>query len=116
GDKHGKTSQLSAQDKDDLIAYLNQIDDLDELGRTGLRPQNTSRSAGPILSASVAGGRVRIQYRFAQGGSRHELRLLDLRGVLIAEFRVPPGSGEGVWNWNGKDRNGRAAGSGIYLL
>jgi DNA-binding beta-propeller fold protein YncE/cytochrome c peroxidase len=116
GDKHGKTSQLNAQDKDDLIAYLNQIDDLDELGETGVKPKKASRSSGPLLSASVAGGRVRIRYRFAQEGSRNEIRMLDSRGAVISVYRVPTGAVAGVWDWDGKDGRGRSAGSGIYLL
>jgi hypothetical protein len=60
--------------------------------------------------------RLTIQYSLPTGGSAR-LEVIDLRGrvvqVLFDEFR-PAGADQAVWN--GLDRRGQAAASGVYLV
>jgi flagellar hook assembly protein FlgD len=46
------------------------------------------------------------------------LRVFDVTGRLVRESRAPaaPVAGFGIMTWDGRDRNGAAAPSGVYYL
>jgi hypothetical protein len=79
--------------------------------------------AGPVLqplrikaSPNPFNPRLTVNYSLPTAGSAR-LEILDLRGrvvrVLFDEFRP---AGDELVNWNGLDRGGRAAASGVYLV
>ena len=116
-DKHGKTSQLTPGEMEDLLAYLNQIDELDDQGNTGIGVRGKpGRAAGPSLSAERMGRHVRIRFRLEASHEAVVGRLFNLQGAVLAEFRAPAGTREGHWTWDGRDGQGRPAGTGLYLL
>ena len=115
-DRHGKTSQLTAGEREDLLAYLNQLDDLDDEGLAVKSPRATPGAAGTIrLSAETRDGLVRIHFRLPDAHKGASATLCDLRGAQMAVFTVPAGIREGHWTWGGRDAQGRVPGGGLYL-
>jgi len=64
------------------------------------------------------GGPVSVPYRVIAGGAPVVLRVIDVRGRLVREVATtsPLSGGFGELRWDGRDRNGRAAPSGVYYL
>ncbi len=120
-DRHGKTSHLTRTEMEELIAYLKQIDDLDDQGNAPIRkqPERRALGAGPELSVEIFGRHVRIHYRFsdtAGSPSAIHARLFDVQGKLMAVFYASGRAREGYWTWKGGDRQGSTAAPGLYLL
>ncbi|HET7496821.1 MAG TPA: FlgD immunoglobulin-like domain containing protein [Candidatus Eisenbacteria bacterium] len=61
-----------------------------------------------------------LSYRVPNGsaGAPLTLRVFDVSGRVVRESRAPaqPVSGFGIMTWDGRDRNGGAAPSGVYYL
>jgi hypothetical protein len=63
-------------------------------------------------------GVVTVPYRVIAGNAPITLRIADVRGRLLREIvsLSPPLGGFGTIQWDGRDRNGRAAASGVYYV
>jgi hypothetical protein len=108
GDEHGKTSHLTAKQKDQLVAFLQQLDD-GPAAKPGLIRGSVARETGK-LRLDRSGASVRI----AVAGLGPEVRVsvLDARGRTLwaSEGRSP----ERIWN--GRDASGARLASGIYRV
>jgi hypothetical protein len=71
------------------------------------------RTIAPIPSSHA----VKIVYQMADPGGFARLRIYDVMGRLVAEPVAAP-QAEGVWSveWDARDRFGRPAPAGVYLL
>jgi DNA-binding beta-propeller fold protein YncE/cytochrome c peroxidase len=84
-DKHGKTSQLTPREKEQLVAYLMQIDDREDMG-SAVRPRSPSKSATHGRNPSQR----RPDYRFASPGTgTGGLDSRDARGRHSPVLRHP---------------------------
>ena len=123
GDAHGKTSQLSAMEREQLVAFLMQLDDAADA--TGLRDPaiRSATSFGVTFSIMKSGDGLRLMLT----GSA----LAALKKPPVVEIRSPTGrlirrlealrredAGKWVWTatWNGRDPNGRPSAPGMYLV
>jgi DNA-binding beta-propeller fold protein YncE len=114
GDRHGKTSHLSKQQKEDLVDYLLQIDGTPEDG-LAVRPPRAApggfagrvRSDGRIVFAVTAAGLLPtgIAVYDAKGGRQARL---GGRG----DWQAIPGGWE--LEWDGRGASGRRLPPGIY--
>jgi DNA-binding beta-propeller fold protein YncE/cytochrome c peroxidase len=114
-DKHGRTSQLTRQEKEKLVAYLMQLDDGD--ANTGaIEPSPGGALPGIRLTLARVGGGIEFR---VPGATPPELRVSDASGRLV--FRV---FDRNEWNaspagwvvrWRPADRHGRSLSNGIYM-
>ncbi len=87
-DKHGKTSHLSQREKEQLVAYLLQLDETDDNGVLGLTAPRPVLTSAPRFTARRQGNGWIIE---AAQGSLTEpahLSIFDMRGRLLR--RLPP--------------------------
>lgn len=111
GDRHGHTSQLTAREKEQLVAFLMQIEDGTE--GTAVRPESGREGIGPsagrwILRASGSG--LRAQWNGPASPDEAEearLAVYDLNGRLVARLRPAGYRPNGISTRN----SARAAGS-----
>jgi cytochrome c peroxidase len=85
GDKHGKTSQLAPREREQLVAYLMQIDDRDSEG-SAVRAHSAGRAAArsPVRLPGRSG------FLFARpGNDAGGPDLRDARGRVCPAFRLP---------------------------
>ena len=107
GDKHGKTSHLSATQKNQLVAFLRQLDD-GKMDEVGIRPRGPSAAAGAMRIERV-GGSLRID--LVGFGPQARVRLADARGRTL--WSAPA---RASLTWDGKDDRGARVPSGVYRL
>jgi hypothetical protein len=89
GDKHGRTSQLTAREREQLAAYLLQIDEL-EGPATAARPGSGLARAGERRAGSL---RTRQGIRFFRGsGNAAAAPRYDARGQRLTPGRPALGS------------------------
>lgn len=123
GDAHGKTSRLSALERDQLVAFLMQLEDASDA--TGLRdPAVRNASAlGARFSIMKSGDGLRLTLSGSALAAMKQPPVLEIRspaGGLIR--RLDPwrryAAGLTVWTatWNGRDRNGQPTAPGMYLV
>jgi hypothetical protein len=117
-DKHGRTSQLSQREKEQLTAFLLQLDQ-------GPLPAGTRPGGRPVLPR-----RARLQtlpgvgmVRIVLSGwdeSRPRLTVWDGKGRAVKIFRAEEMRREssGAWTalWQGRDARGLATPRGVYLV
>lgn len=84
-DKHGKTSQLSSREREQLVAYLMQIDERGSDG-TALRPQAPGKAAGRGMLRMPTRTGIRFG-RPGTGSASPDWR--DARGRLCPSLRAP---------------------------
>jgi DNA-binding beta-propeller fold protein YncE len=114
GDVHGRTSHLSAREKEQLMAFLLQLDDGPlHTPVVGIRPDPvlTRNPARLALSSTGAVLRLPLSWRGAR------VALYDLRGRRVdAPFRDRPASGDVLeWAWDGRS-TGAPLARGLYTL
>ncbi len=85
-DKHGKTSQLTTKEQEQLIAYLIQIDDRESAG-AAVRPRSGGRA--PVRRPSRLGGAPGFRYTLP-GAEPGGTDSRDARGRHIPESRLNP--------------------------
>jgi len=77
-------------------------------------------AAGPrfvSVSPNPANPSVAITYRVPESGGEITLEIHDLRGALVRVLdRGERAAGEWTVRWDGRDRAGRPAASGVYLV
>jgi hypothetical protein len=128
GDRHGKTSHLSAAEKEDLAAFLLQLDGNGKDGTAGVR--RTSPAPRGRLTSLREGRWLGLRGLLLQGPVPEGLtglRITDAKGRFIADLGAGPGPG--AWRtWKGPGGSGyflpwsqvRARGRplepGIYLI
>jgi hypothetical protein len=118
-DRHGRTSGLTAAERADLIAFLNQLDDLDDEGRPQAIARSSAQRADGSWSADLeprSGGAWRMRIRSAPGRS-FTIRLCDAEGARLGpDGAVTAGpDGTAVWTWDGKTAAGRRVRSPSFL-
>ena len=116
-DKHGKTSHLTEEERQQLVAFLMQLDDLDELGHTGIRTPGPGQ-ARPLsrLTVRMVPGAVQIGLSLPASAEGVRVTLMDTKGALIRVFAGQAGQKEWRWAWDGSDGAGKRAGAGIYFV
>ncbi len=117
GDKHGKTSQLNASQKAQLVAFLQQLDD-GEIHKVGIARRALTEPAGRLRLQRI-GGSLRIALEGL--GPQALVRMLDSRGRLVWSARSRPargGSAPGGHEivWNGRDAAGATLPAGMYQV
>lgn len=112
-DKHGKTSHLTANQKGQLVAYLEQLDGYGE--SVSLRRESTA--PGPKLSAhALPDGRIRFAWSLPGPASNSNvtLRIHDLRGRLVRALAAPGRAGSLFWDL--RDARDRRLSRGRYQV
>lgn len=112
--RHGKASQLTKQEKDDLVEYLLQIDGTPEDG-VAVRPTRATpggfagrvRPDGKVVFAVAAAGHLPSEITVFDAQGRREARL-GSRG----DWRAITGGWE--LEWDGRGSSGRRLPPGIY--
>ncbi|MDQ3002156.1 MAG: PKD domain-containing protein [Fibrobacterota bacterium] len=88
GDKHGKTSHLSAVERENLVAFLLQLDEADKDGNTGLvRKKAASDPRRLSLLRSFEGRPQGLILNGFSAGELPSLSLHTLEGKKIQDFR-----------------------------
>ena len=105
GDKHGKTSHLSAGQKAQLVAFLQQLDD-GAVREVGIPRRPPAAGAGRMTLQRVGSG---LRIGLAGLGDNAVVRLSDARGRVLWSAR---GGRELIWN--GKDAAGARLPAGRY--
>lgn len=119
GDRHGKTSHLSGAERDALVAYLRQLDDLDDQGRTGIDAGRRYVARGWRLTATPIGdgGSWRI---LVSGFTARKvtLGLHDFSGRNLRKVFLPTDGPVGTMAWilDGNLPGGRSAFPAPVLL
>jgi YVTN family beta-propeller protein len=119
GDLHGKTSQLSVLERNQLVAFLMQLDDAAEA--TGLRgPAARGASAKrPSLAAAKSGTGIRFKLSGAAMEKPPVLEIRSLAGLLVRRLEAPRrgDASEATWiaTWDGRDLRDRPCAPGMYL-
>jgi len=122
-DRHGKTSHLTASEKERLAAYLMQLDDSETPPETGARP--AVRDAGPELSASYSRIRGSLSVQGSPDGSGEPVGLVlyDASGRILKAFDPIgyPGSGRGPrgslqWSWEPAASRAAASFRGLVVI
>ncbi|MDB5050018.1 MAG: hypothetical protein JWO30_3089 [Fibrobacteres bacterium] len=108
GDKHGKTSHLTAKQKEQLVAFLMQLDD--GPARIVGIVRADGRKETPRLRVDRSGSMVRIS--LAGFGPDAKVTLLDARGRAL--WASAGGARERFWN--GRDARGSRLAAGVYSL
>jgi YVTN family beta-propeller protein len=108
GDKHGKTSHLNAVQKEQLLAFLRQLDDGPAAKVAGLRPAAARETGRLRLDRTGIGLRVGLQGM----GPDARVSLLDARGRTLW---VSAGGGRERF-WNGRDAGGNRIPAGLYRI
>jgi cytochrome c peroxidase len=111
---------LSAEDVDDIVAFLNTLTDgYLEPAPFGRGVPQAQRSAHPTLEVSYTNpartsGEIRLT--LAQPAEIH-LAVVDVSGRIVRNLLVGQPVAEGVTalTWNGHDEHGRAVPSGVYF-
>jgi YVTN family beta-propeller protein len=113
-DRHGRTSRLSATEKAQLVAFLEQLDGRDE-GPQGIAPKApAARSPGLAIARFAGGYRIRAP---AGAGSGTFLLLTDARGTRVRRLGPNRAAGGPIeFDWDGRDAAGSTAPRGLYLL
>jgi YVTN family beta-propeller protein len=127
GDRHGKTSGLTALEKTQLVAFLKQIDDAAE--PVAIRAMTSRKGAGPGFSVAAvrAGNGMAFTLKGASSGAKGSqgadvpaMEILDLSGRL--ERALSPAwrgdASETTWtaHWDGRNLSGRRSPPGMYLV
>jgi DNA-binding beta-propeller fold protein YncE len=103
-DRHGRTSGLPESDRNDLIAFLEQLDDLDAEGKPdGLRPAEPGRPGWRILPQPRGRGGWRIRVAGAAPGLTITISLRDARGRRLRGDATLAAARDGTaeWEWDG---------------
>jgi len=110
GDRHGKTSHLSVLEKDNLAAFLLQLDEADRDGHTGLAGRAAVASrAGRLIFLKSPGGRPQgLILEGVPAGLLPKLTLHTLQGAQVLDFR------NGNWQISPTGM-GRSTGPRYYL-
>ena len=118
-DRHGKTSSLSQEEKKQLVAYLQQIDE-SETSSAGLLPIQRSASVNLRLSVLKGVGTDRMFFQVVGIPQQAPLFIAihrpDGSQVRVLEDRDRNGKSERVVAWDGRDESQRKVGPGIYFL
>ncbi len=133
GDKHGKTSQLTSAQKEQLVAFLRQLDD-GPAAQVGIIGHGFARETGRLRLDRI-GSSVRVSL----GGFGPDARvsLLDARGRTLwvsapatsasaasasaasGAFGSDPAASAAAsreWVWNGRDAGGNRIPAGMYRM
>ncbi len=86
GDKHGKTSHLTQQDRENLVAFLLQLDQSHEPASVRKPPRASTPGAAPPSILKSAGGYL-IYWDPSAAGENVTLRIFDSNGRLLATLR-----------------------------
>lgn len=124
GDRHGKTSHLSAGDRENLAAFLLQLDEADKDGNTDLirkRTESDPKRSGPLKS--LAGSSQGLILKGFSADKLPNLSLHSIEGKRIQQFR------SGAWRpldntaqsvyylpWDFLRESGPGVHPGIYLV
>jgi YVTN family beta-propeller protein len=105
-DRHGRTGGLTAGERSDLIAFLNQLDDLDDEGRPQAIVHRDGRELdGPLrmVLEPRSGGVWRVLLEGAPGRV-FTIRVCDAEGGRLgSDAAVTAGpDGTATWAWDGK--------------
>lgn len=113
-DRHGGTSHLDAREKEQLVAFLLQLDD-GPAPVVGLRPVPGAKAFRGGLNRMAAGTRIRLPAAMRDA----RLTVHDLQGRQVAGLdRGRPGL-DGTtweWTWNGQGAGGSVARAGVYQV
>lgn len=104
-DLHGKTAALTDPDRRDLIAFLEQLDDLDEAGRPeGIRPAAHGSPGWRVAPQPRPNGGWRIHVAGAAPGLGFTLALCDAGGRRLRAdaFLRADRDGRLDWEWRGR--------------
>ena len=116
GDKHGKTSQLSAVEKAQLAAFLMQLDDGPAPG-TSIRDGSQRKARETLrLQVTQAGGAVRILLSGGAGDARLSLYAMGGRRIGMEAGRGAETGAGRQWIWNGHGPLGKTLPPGLYQL
>jgi DNA-binding beta-propeller fold protein YncE/cytochrome c peroxidase len=114
GDRHGRTQHLTRQEKEQLVAFLMQIDSRET--PLSLRIQ---RGILDMRSTSLSVRQVDARVDFIWPGvlPGATLDILDARGVRVARLvpRFGIQSAELIFRWNMENEKGRQALHGVYF-
>lgn len=121
GDRHGRTSHLSRKEREQLAAFLLQLDDgIPPVVGLEPSPLPPRLPALTLTLERLPGGTTRVRL---QGGGFQAAPRVTLRngsGSLIRAFpaRVMTAFSSGDWtmDWNGLDGSGNRAAPGVFLL
>jgi YVTN family beta-propeller protein len=117
GDLHGHTSQLSARERDQLVAFLRQIESPPAADPSALRP-SAARPAGRFLARPSGQGYALLWIGPSVEGAR--LSIFDAGGRRLARLEPEPGTGTSgtgtslTFRWAGPA--GRGARPGVFQV
>ncbi len=120
-DRHGQTSQLSESEKQQLVAFLQQLDETPVEG-SGIAPrQAPGKLGGNLMAGSVgAGPGVRLDLYSALQGQAPRVSIHDLHGQTVATLGLGDmhhASADHVyWFWKGTDDQGRVLSGGVIFF
>jgi hypothetical protein len=114
-DRHGRTSHLTLREKEDLVAFLNQIEG--GAPADGIQRRTVAGSPLADVRASRFGSGYRFKWRISGANAGARMRIFDGSGRLVREMvsaATPNGGLEFLWD--GRGRHGATAKAGIYQV
>jgi mono/diheme cytochrome c family protein len=117
GDRHGKTSHLTARQLDQLAAYLLQLDQASAASGSGVFRGHAVRAPGRF-SLRGEGRGYRILWNLPEASGRVRMRIFDVAGRLVAALSPTAGRpGEPLsFHWSGGDSGSPPAAPGVHLF
>jgi DNA-binding beta-propeller fold protein YncE/cytochrome c peroxidase len=119
GDRHGTTSHLTATQKDQLVAFLRQLDD-GPPAKVGIAGRGSPGGTHRLRVDRVGSG---FRIGLAGFGPSARVRLLDARGRTlwvsggrIGSARGASAGGDRVVIWDGRDARGGRLPAGVYRM
>ncbi|MDB5049142.1 MAG: hypothetical protein JWO30_2213 [Fibrobacteres bacterium] len=116
-DRHGVTGHLTVGERGDLIAFLNQLDDLDDDGKAGNIVPPRRRSAWRVVSRPRGGGAWRIGIAGALPGQEFAINVHDAEGRILRKglAKGTGSAGGDAWEWDGRTVEGSVFRSMAYV-
>ncbi len=117
-DEHGVTSHLTAQEIDQLAAFVNSIGMPDSIGPPVGAPVVTPAAEGSGAVASPNPFRAETSLRFSLNAPARDVRVAvyDVTGRHVRSLLAQPlPRGTHIVGWDGRNADGRAVAAGTYF-